>query len=79
MTKTEAPKKERAREVRDFRAAEGSYEKIVLKWSEPNDVKEYKLYWDKATDESGAQINEMQQFAMVKAGKTAFAVDRDNS
>ena len=79
VSRSEAPKKEKLREIRDFRATEGSYERIVLKWSEPDDVKEYKLYWDKSTDESSNQPNEMQQFATVKAGKTAFTVDKESS
>ena len=37
--------------ITGLRATEANADKIVLEWDEPEDAKEYKIYWDRGTKE----------------------------
>jgi hypothetical protein len=46
------PVKEKIKEILGFRSTHADADLIVLEWSEPDDVKEYKLYWDRSNNET---------------------------
>lgn len=48
----EAPKRKKVTQIKDFRATEANADYIILEWSEPDDVKDYKLYWDRGNNET---------------------------
>lgn len=72
---TEPPKREKIREILGFRATEANADKIVLEWSEPDDVKEYKIYWDRSNNETRV----LQLLTATKTGKPLFNLDHLSS
>ena len=58
-----------------FRATHNDADLIVLEWSEPDDVKEYKIYWDRSNNETRL----LQLLTATKTGKSLFNLEHQSS
>jgi len=72
---SQPPQREKVREILGFRATEANADKIVLEWSEPDDVKEYRIYWDRSNNETRV----LQLLTATKTGKPLFNLDHQTS